>query len=258
MLQYCSLYSGSTGNSFLVKTENTNILIDVGVSLKKLNDALNTFNIDIKSINAILITHEHIDHTKSLSTLSQKYNIPIYITQKTWNAISSKEKINLNNIIFFNIDKEFYVKNLKIFPFKTNHDAADPCGFNIYNNNKKISIATDLGHIDNSLLNHLKNSSAILLESNYDPDILKCSNYPYILKRRIAGNSGHLSNIEAGKTLSYLSNYGLNNALLIHLSKENNFPDLAYQTVLQEIPKNKNIDLNIAPRSNPSNLFNVI
>lgn len=257
MLQYCSLYSGSTGNSFFIKNNNTNILIDVGVSLKKIIEGLESINLNIDSINAILITHEHIDHTKSLATLANKYNIPIYITKKTFKALPIKSKINSENIVFFNILKEFSIDDLKIFPFNTYHDAVEPCGFNIYSNNQKISIATDLGYMDDTILSYLKNSSSILLESNYDPDVLKCSKYPYLLKQRISGKNGHLSNIEAGKTLSYLSNYGLNAALLIHLSKENNFPELAYETVNQELPVSNNFSLNIAPRDNPSKLFNV-
>ena len=216
-----------------------------------------SFDINLNSINAILITHEHTDHTKSLPMLSNKYNIPIYITKKTWNALPFKEKISLDNINFFDISKEFYIQDLKILPFKTSHDAADSCGFNIYNESKKMSIATDLGCVDDELLNYLKGSSTILLESNYDPDVLKYSKYPYLLKQRIASFNGHLSNIEAGKTLSYLSNYGLKNAMLIHLSKENNFPELAYETVINEININK-ITLDIAPRNNPSKLNNVV
>ena len=213
---------------------------------------------NLNSINAILITHEHTDHTKCLNMLSNKYDIPIYITKKTWNALQYKDKINYNNINFFAISEEFYIKDLKIYPFSTSHDAAEPCGFSIYNDSKKISIATDLGQVDNNILNNLKDSSAILLEANYDPNILKYSKYPYLLKKRISSSDGHLSNIEAGKTLSYLANYGLNNAMLIHLSKENNFPELAYQTVIQELENQKNIKIDIAPRNNPSKLYNVI
>ena len=258
MLQYCSLYSGSTGNSFLIKSLHTNILIDVGVSLKKLLDGLDNFNIDLNEIDAILITHEHTDHTKCLPMLTNKYNIPVYMTKKTFDALPSKEKINSNNIKFFNISDELKINDLKIFSFNVPHDAAEPCGFNIYNRNKKISIVTDLGYVDESLLNNLKDSSSIILESNYDPNVLRYSKYPYLLKKRISSNLGHLSNIEAGKTIAYLSNYGLKNAMLIHLSKENNFPELAYQTIIEELNNQNDITLNVAPRDNPSKLYNVI
>ena len=130
-------------------------------------------------------------------------------------------------------------------------------GFNIYNNDKKISIATDIGHMSEELIQHLQNSTSILLEANYDPEILKYSSYPYLLKKRISGDSGHLSNIMAGKTLANLYNSGLKNALLVHLSKENNFPELAYETVYNEISNFKDLSLNVAPRDNPSKLFEV-
>lgn len=131
-------------------------------------------------------------------------------------------------------------------------------GFNIYNHGKKISVATDIGHISEKLMNHLQNSSSILLESNYDPDILKYSSYPYLLKQRISSDKGHLSNVMAGKVLKNLYNSGLKSALLIHLSKENNFPELAYETVYNEISSCKGFSLDVAPRDNPSKLFEVI
>lgn len=151
---------------------------------------------------------------------------------------------------------------MEILPFPTPHDASEPCGFNIYNENSKISIATDLGYIDLNMLNNFKNSSLLMLESNYDPDVLKISTYPYSLKKRISGSYGHLSNSSAGETISKLIDLGLKDVLLIHLSKENNIPELAYETVLEKI-KNSNynencINLQIAPRDNPSQIFNVI
>lgn len=130
-------------------------------------------------------------------------------------------------------------------------------GFNIYYNNKKISIATDIGHVSDGLIKYLQNSNSILLESNYDPEILKYSRYPYLLKQRISGDTGHLSNEMAGKVLANLYNSGLKNALLIHLSKENNFPELAYKTVYNEISDCKGIILNVAPRDSSSKLFEV-
>lgn len=186
MFKYCSLYSGSSGNSFFVQSDNTNILIDAGVSSKKIVSALSEFNIDINNIDAILVTHEHSDHTKSLATLSNKYNIPVYANKKTWNALSNvSEKIAEKNRKFFTVTQNFNIGDFEIFAFPIPHDAADPCGFNIFYENKKITVATDIGHISPELLEHLKNSVSILLESNYDPEILKYSSYPYLLKRRI-------------------------------------------------------------------------
>ena len=258
MLKYCSLYSGSSGNSFFIQSDTTNLLIDVGVSSKKIVSALSTFNIDINNIDGILITHEHIDHTKGLTIISKKYNIPIYVNKKTWETIkSTSNSICDDNVNFFNILEEFKLGDFKIFPFPIPHDAVNPCGFNIYYKNQKISIATDIGFVSQELLNHLKNSTSILLESNYDSEILKYSSYPYSLKKRISGNTGHLSNENAGKAISTLYNFGLRNALLIHLSKENNFPELAYKTVYNEITNCNDFNLDIAPRDKPSKMFKI-
>ena len=136
-----------------------------------------------------------------------------------------------------------------------------PVGFNIYNNKSKLTVATDLGHMDNALINHMKGSSFILLESNYDPEILKCSRYPFSLKQRISGPKGHLSNSTAGKTISELVKSDLKEVMLGHLSKENNFPELAYQTVVEEL-QSSNVDINdlrlsVANRYNPSKIIKI-
>lgn len=264
MLKCCSLYSGSSGNSFFIQSENTKILIDAGVSCKKIETALkNIFNLNLKDIDAIFVTHEHLDHSKGLNLISSKYNLPVFASKGTWKALKDKtEKILDENKKILELDKSFVYKDLRIFPFSTHHDAAEPCGFNIYNNNSKVSIATDLGHIDDRIFNNLKDSSFIMLESNYEPNILKISSYPYKLKRRISSEHGHLSNGEAGETISKLMNYGLKDALLIHLSKENNVPEIAYETVVEKLKNGNysldNINLNVAPRDNPSKIFNII
>ncbi len=259
MFKCCSLYSGSSGNSFFIQSDNTKILVDVGVSAKKIVEALIELNHSVENIDAILITHEHVDHTKSLSMLSSKYNIPVYANEKTWNALSKhKEKMLPNNIKIFNNLKNFFVGDLEISPFSISHDAADPCGFNIYYNDKKISIATDIGNVTQETLNCLKNSSFLFLESNYDPNILKLSSYPYTLKQRIVSDKGHMSNITAGKVLQKISDDNLKNVLLIHLSKENNFPELAYETVNEQLNGLSSIpNIVVAPRNKPSILFNV-
>ena len=236
MLKFYSLYSGSSGNSLLVKTENTNILVDAGVSSKKIETALTNLEIDPSSLDGILITHEHSDHVQGLGTFSKKFGIPVFVNQKTLDAMpKQKEKISEKNINFFKIEEKFEINDLKIKPFAIPHDAANPCGFSIVKDNKKISIATDIGHMTNGILKNLEGSEFILLESNYDPEVLMYSHYPYILKTRIAGPTGHLSNEAAGKTISCLLKSGLQQVMLGHLSKESNFPELAYKTVVEEL-----------------------
>ena len=188
MLKFCSLYSGSSGNSLFVETPNTKVLVDAGTSSKKIEAALDELDIDLHHIDAILVTHEHSDHTKGLGTLAKKFDIPIYANQETWDAMPEvSEKIQPQNQNLFKTDEKFDIGDLKILPFSIPHDAANPCGFNLFYGNQKISIATDLGHMDNHLIKYLEESQFILLEANYDPNILKCSRYPYLLKQRIAG-----------------------------------------------------------------------
>ena len=262
MFKFCSLYSGSSGNSLLIQTENTKILIDAGESAKKIIDALSSIDVKPNDLNAILVTHEHSDHIKGLGTLSKKYNIPVYANQKTWDAMPEQNsKVVENNKKYFNPSENFEIGDLKIHPFKIPHDAANPCGFNFFHENKKMSVATDIGHMTSDIIHTLEDSTFLLLESNYDPNVLKCSKYPYLLKERIAGPNGHLPNGEAGKTISYLLNSGLKKVMLGHLSKENNFPELAYKTVMDELIENKynenNISINIASRFNPSPIIDL-
>jgi len=255
MLKFCSLYSGSSGNSFLVQSNNVTILVDAGVSGKKISDALASLNVDINNICAILVTHEHTDHTQSIAILSKKYNIPIYANKGTWSALGDKKsKIPKENIFYFRNNCPFKLGDLNILPFDIPHDAVDPCGFSISDGFSRICIATDIGHITTSVFDILKNSDFVLLESNYEPDVLKYSRYPYKLKERIASPMGHLSNIEAGRTVNLLSNFGVKNIMLGHLSSENNFPELAYRSVIEQL-QNKDINIYIAERSKPSRLF---
>ena len=261
MLNFCSLYSGSSGNSLFVETENTKILIDAGMSCKKIEEALHSIEVEPSSINAILVTHEHSDHIKGISTISKKFDIPVFATKETFDAMPSHtEKLSEKNITFFNPSEKFQIDDLEILPFSIPHDAANPCGFNIIKDKNQISIATDIGHMTKSIINNLEGSKFILLESNYDKEVLRCCSYPFKLKTRIAGDTGHLSNTMAGKTISYLSkNSNLEIAMLGHLSKESNFPELAYQTVVDELisscADNNSIKLSVANRDCPSKLI---
>ena len=262
MFNFCSLYSGSSGNSLFVESENTKLLVDAGVSSKKIEEALANLEIDPTSIDGILITHEHSDHVQGLGTFAKKFNLPVFVNEKTLDAMpKQKEKISEKNINFFKIEEKFEINDLKIKPFAIPHDAANPCGFSIVKDNKKISIATDIGHMTNGILKNLEGSEFILLESNYDPEVLMYSHYPYILKTRIAGPTGHLSNEAAGKTISCLLKSGLQQVMLGHLSKESNFPELAYKTVIDELLSNSydenSLSLSVAKRDSHSKIITI-
>ncbi len=257
MFKFCNLYSGSSGNCSFVETDNTKLLVDCGVSSKKLEEALNSIDVNINQIDGILISHEHSDHVKGLATICKKYNIPVYANNSTFTKI--KQNISDDKKIKFKSNEKFEVGDIKVFPFSIPHDAADPCGFNLFYDNKKMTVATDIGHIDNKLLRKLDESDFLLLESNYEPDMLKCSKYPYMLKRRILGPNGHLSNEDAGLTITELVKSGMKNIMLGHLSEHNNFPELAYQTVMTSIISRKvdvdKLKLQVADRNKPNKVI---
>ncbi len=262
MFNFCSLYSGSSGNSLFIETQNTKLLVDAGVSSKKIETALNDINIDPNTLDGILITHEHTDHVQGLGTLSKKFDLPVFVNQETLDAMpKQRDKIAEKNIKTFKVTDKFEIGDLEIKPFSIPHDAANPCGFNIWKDNKKISIATDIGHMTNPILKNLEESLFIMLEANYDPEVLRCSSYPFTLKSRIAGPTGHLPNEMAGKTISYLLKSGLKNAMLGHLSKESNFPELAYQTVMDELISNNyeenSLQLSVASRDAHSKIIHI-
>ena len=262
MLNFCSLYSGSSGNCLYVESENAKVLIDAGKKIKKIEAGLETLNVDPASLDGILVTHEHSDHIQSLGSLSKKFNLPVFANSETFDAMPKQtDKLSDENINKFNIKENFSIKDIEITPFAIPHDAANPCGFNISNNSEKISIATDIGHMTKDILKQLEDSKFILLESNYDTEVLKCSKYPYILKQRIAGPNGHLSNEIASKVINYLLQGNLKTAMLGHLSKESNFPELAYQTVVDELIKSgtdvSKLNLSVASRDKVGKLIHI-
>ena len=250
------------GNCLYVESDNTKLLIDAGVSLKKIEKGLDTINVSPSSLDGILVTHEHSDHIQSLGNLSKKFNLPVFANSETFDAMPKQtDKISTENINKFKIKQKFSINDIEVTPFAIPHDAANPCGFNISCNDDKISIATDIGHMTNEILKQLEGSDFVLLESNYDTEVLKLSKYPFSLKQRIAGPNGHLSNEVASKVINYLLHDNLKTAMLGHLSKESNFPELAYQTVVNELINSNSdvskLNLSVASRNEPSDLIHI-
>ena len=250
------------GNCLYVESDNTKLLIDAGVSLQKIEKGLDTIDVSPSSIDGILVTHEHSDHIQSLGNLSKKFNLPVFANSETFDAMPKQtDKISTENINKFKIKQKFSINDIEITPFSIPHDAANPCGFNISCNDDKISIATDIGHMTNEILKQLEGSKFVLLESNYDTEVLKLSKYPFSLKQRIAGPNGHLSNEIASKVINYLLHDNLKIAMLGHLSKESNFPELAYQTVVNELINSNSdvskLSLSVASRNEPSKLIHI-
>ena len=250
------------GNCLYIESDNTKLLIDAGVSLKKIEKGLDTINVSPSSLDGILVTHEHSDHIQSLGNLSKKFNLPVFANSETFDAMPKQtDKISTENINKFKIKQKFSINDIEVTPFAIPHDAANPCGFNISCSDDKISIATDIGHMTNEILKQLEGSDFVLLESNYDTEVLKLSKYPFSLKQRIAGPNGHLSNEVASKVINYLLHDNLKTAMLGHLSKESNFPELAYQTVVNELINSNSdvskLNLSVASRNEPSDLIHI-
>ncbi|EOD00190.1 MBL fold metallo-hydrolase [Caldisalinibacter kiritimatiensis] len=260
-LRFCSLASGSSGNCQYIETDKVRILIDAGLSGKKIENALATIDVDPSTIDCILVTHEHRDHTKGVGVLSRRYNLPIYANLDTWEAMSKIiGEISKNNINTFKTNIDFELGDLGILPFKISHDAKDPVAYNFYYKNTKLSLVTDTGCIDEDIKINIKNSDLLMIESNHDEEMLKMGKYPWFLKKRILGESGHLSNKTAGEILCEVLSGNMEKVLLAHLSKENNFPELAYQTVaniIQEagIRLNKDVVLDMTYRDRPSKIY---
>ncbi len=241
-MKFCSLFSGSSGNCQYIKTENTTILVDAGLSGKKIQQEIVNIGEDPKKVDAIFITHEHVDHIQGAGIMSRRLNVPIYANRKTWEAMGTYiGDIKSENIKI--LDECAEVGDLSIMPFDISHDAAHPVGYNIFYKNKKISLVTDTGCTNDLIINSIMDSDLLLVESNHDEDMVLIGPYPWTLKRRVLGEFGHMSNDTAGSLISRVVRRGTEIVLLGHLSKENNFPQLAYKTV-ENILKENFIDVN--------------
>ncbi|NLO82179.1 MAG: MBL fold metallo-hydrolase [Clostridiales bacterium] len=262
-LKICSLSSGSSGNATYIGSDRANILVDAGLPAKYIIKALNDINVSPCELDAILVSHEHTDHIKGIGALSRRFDIPIYANEPTWTSMRSKlGNIKSKNMRIFYTDMDFYIKDINVQAFAIPHDAAEPVGFCFYYGNKKISITTDLGHTNNSITKTVMDSDLILLEANHDLQMLRDGSYPWPLKRRIMGKYGHLSNEQAGLALVEMLKGKIAYVLLAHLSEENNFPQLAYDTVInilksKGIRPGKDVVIDMTYREGVSNFYHI-
>ncbi|SEF39669.1 MBL fold metallo-hydrolase [Lachnospira multipara] len=257
--------SGSSGNCVYVGSDNTHILIDAGVSRKKIEEGLNKIDLLVKDLSAIFVTHEHSDHIKGIGVISRKEAIPIYATQGTIDGILEAGLGDMPEGILnrIGVDIPFYLNDLVIRPFAISHDANEPCAYSITNANKKVSVCTDLGCYDDYTVENLKESDILYVEANHDINLLQVGSYPYYLKQRILGNKGHLCNESSGQLISKVLHPNLKKVILGHLSKDNNYEKLAYETVKLEIDQSENdykasdFEIEVAKRFETS-MLNVI
>lgn len=231
MAKFCPLFSSSGGNSIYIGGGENSILIDAGMSAKQTETALNNIGVDPDSISDIFITHEHNDHIKGIKVFTKKHKVKLHMTAGTYEALIKTD--TLDNATDCNIISSdgAEVGCMLVKSFATSHDASESCGYTVeLANGRKLSVATDLGIMTDTVFGAIKGSDLVLLESNHDVNMLECGGYPYILKRRILGAKGHLSNDVCAETLVKLIESGTTRFFLGHLSRENNIPQLAYQT----------------------------
>lgn len=257
------LFSGSGGNAVYVGAGQTGILVDAGVSCARVVSEMKTLGLDPSALDAILITHEHSDHVAGAGILSRRFDLPIYATEGTWSAMAEKlGAVSAKNMRVIEAGQDFYIGDLDISPFSLPHDAADPCGYAFACGHLRAAVATDIGCPREGWLKAVSGCELVLLEANYDPGMLKAGRYPYALKTRILGTRGHLSNEDAGRAACRLAGNGTRSLILGHLSKENNFPELALETVRLALTEagvrvGTDVELTVASRDHASGLFAV-
>lgn len=258
-----SIASGSSGNSIFVGKEETRrgILVDTGISKKRIEEGLASENMSFENIEGIFITHEHSDHICGLGPILRKYAVPVFATERTIAKILNGGKCGKVDTDLFQCirpDVPVHVCGMEVMPFSISHDAADPVCYTVSDGTGKVAVATDMGEYTDYTLSHLEDCGGLLLEANHDINMLQAGSYPYQLKLRILGKEGHLSNDACGRMLRKLVRYKLKNILLGHLSQENNYPELAYETVKYELEQEdgfldeRGVFLGVAGRQAPT------
>ena len=262
-LRFSPLFSGSSGNATYVGCDDTHLLVDAGLSGSRVIQELERVGVNPAILSAILVTHEHSDHIKGIGILSRKFDLPIYATDGTWREMFNKiGNVAPRNMRVFEPGQDFFIGSIDVTPFATPHDAGQPVGYTFETGGAKLAIATDLGSVRDSWVKYILGSDAVILESNFDPGMLQTGPYPYDLKKRIMGRHGHLSNDDAGEVAVELAQNGTTQIILGHLSKENNYPELALQCTLSAlklagIDTENDVRVRVASRDGNSGMFSV-
>jgi phosphoribosyl 1,2-cyclic phosphodiesterase len=244
-LSVCVLASGSKGNAIYVSDGDTAILVDAGLSGIEIARRMHAAGLQMESLKAILVSHEHSDHVRGVGVLARRHGLPVYITPDTAAAAASQLG-RIDELKHFETGRDFTIHGLIIHPFATSHDAHDPSGFTIAQNGHKIGIATDMGIATGMVKEHLKACSLLVLEANHDPAMLIEGPYPWPLKQRIKSRNGHLSNQDSRDLLAEIKHDGLCHVILAHLSETNNTPEKALQAALQALDSQDRFQLHVA------------
>ena len=261
-MKLCPLCSGSSGNATYIEAGNARLLIDAGLSCKRITELLERVGVDPRTLSAILITHEHIDHVRGVNILSKKYDIPVYANADTWSVLKAPLRdVAAKNVCVFESDRDFYLAGARILPFSVPDDAVHCVGFTVSAQGHKVGVCTDLGHVDARILSILSGCDLLLFEANHDVDMLMAGSYPYLLKKRILSGNGHMNNDDCGRALVKLHETGVKNVILGHLSQENNYPALAMiavRSVLEEAGIANDMQIAVAAREEPTGVFEIL
>jgi len=249
-LKIVTLASGSSGNSTFIEMGGARFLIDCGISCRRIEKSLNLLGIPPDTLDAIIITHEHNDHIRGLPIFNNRYNIPIFVSHKLASKGQHLDFLNYPGTIIseFQPGEPFMLDGIEITPFSLPHDVIDHVGFRIAGEDGVLTHATDIGHITKNLIDYAYGSDYLLIEANYDDDMLWNGPYPIFLKNRISGPLGHLSNEDCCDVLEQLIHPELLGIVLVHMSKENNATDIVLDSVLDIAG---DIPIGIAPRNEP-------
>ncbi|AVR00993.1 MBL fold metallo-hydrolase [Oceanobacillus sp. M65] len=259
-LRFSVLASGSTGNAFYIESDKERLLVDAGLSGKQMDHLFSEIDIDPSTLTGILVTHEHSDHIKGLGIIARKYNLPIFANEKTWNAMErSIGKIGLDQKFYFNMEQVKTFQDLDIESFGVSHDAAEPMFYTFHHEGKKVALVTDLGYVSERIKKTVEDADAYIFEANHDVGMLRMGRYPWNVKRRILGDSGHVSNEDCGLALTDIISNRTKRIYLAHLSLDNNMKDLArmsVDSVLQE--RGITLDLHDTDPKAPTPLYEVV
>ncbi|MGI6030129.1 MAG: MBL fold metallo-hydrolase [Eubacteriales bacterium] len=261
MVEFCSLFSSSSGNCEYLAADGEGLLIDAGASCKQILQALEGVGASPQRIRGVLVTHEHIDHVKGLSVLCRKLHIPLYANEPTARALNIP-KLESLDVRVFSMERPFWVGEAEVHPFALSHDSAAPVGYRVEfpRQGVQVGVATDTGCVTQEIRQGLQGCDALLLEANHDRNMLMSGGYPYFLKRRILSQQGHLCNDDCGELAVQLVEQGARHVVLGHLSRENNLPEIAYLAVKQQLEKagvrlEEDCTLQVAPDAAPSRMI---
>ncbi|GAA0437202.1 MBL fold metallo-hydrolase [Lentibacillus halophilus] len=258
-MRFSVLASGSTGNAFYIESNQEKLLVDVGLSGKQMDRLFNEISVDPSELTGILVTHEHQDHIKGLGVFARKYQLPIYANEKTWKAMQpSIGTIALDQKFHFGMEEVKPFNDMDVESFGVSHDAAEPMFFTFRHNGTKVALVTDLGYVSERIRKTVEDADAYIFEANHDIEMLRMGRYPWNVKRRILGDTGHVSNEDSGLALCDVISNRTKRIYLAHLSQDNNMKELARMSV-SHVLTDRGIDLplyNTDPKI-PTSLYDV-